>query len=139
MGLPNLAAKVGFTELGGESWADQFATGFPLVGAASEGGVYRTERDILLPISESEILEGAPGDAKLGCRQESRPAIPNYGMRNVSECGRLGSNIRKSPCEMLSAQERGGHSAVIPLVGLERLKGLNSGGWTLPNNDRPTK
>lgn len=50
--------------IAGRSWVAQFTSGFPMIGTVSEGGVYRLTQKIASPVSESELLDGAPGRRK---------------------------------------------------------------------------
>ena len=46
--------------MGGSEWVAQFSAGFPIIGSASEGGVYRRKGGPPPPISRSDRLEGDP-------------------------------------------------------------------------------
>ena len=66
MHLPLLGDTLIGLGMGGEDGANQFISGFPLIGSQSEEGVYPLKRDAPPLILAPEMLQGAPERCRSG-------------------------------------------------------------------------
>ena len=68
--LPPLRKTMIGLGMGGVGRVAQFATGFPIIGSASEAGAYPRKGGPPAPIPRSELLEAAPGRRRAVCPRE---------------------------------------------------------------------